>query len=962
MHAGACLESNAIEELASGTLDSARHQRAMEHLDSCATCRHRVAIATHRRAGPNDAPPFALSPGDQFARYVVVKVLGAGAMGVVYAAIDPELDRKVALKLVRGAVGAGATVPMQARVLREAKAAAALAHPNVVVIYEVGRFAGHPFIAMELVEGGTVRDWLAATSRSQADVLAMFLQVGEGLAAAHEAGIVHRDLKPDNILVGRDGRPRIADFGLARQVLEPTEEPPPAPTVQTARASGPPAAPDVLAAATDGADASSRSGSSERGAWSRGLLGTPAYMSPEQWRAEPVDARSDQYAFAVSLYEGLYGVQPRPGGIRDALASHAKERRVSSQVYRALLRATETDPAKRFPDVAALLRALTDATARRGHARLAALAAVLVASAVTIGAVAARAVHGSAHGSGATPPGAVSPTPAGFTLRPTDAQRITFADGCQEFPAFTPDGARLVYAAEGSRAEHLMVRTLADGAERALTRGVTFDFAAAISPDGSRVAFLRVDSDGKEVATYVVDLEGRTEPRRVAGGGTRPSFSPDGSAVWAGSKRHPARYDLVTGEATRTLDSPPNAEMPLVHELPDGRVLATYPGANWSSLAGVAVFSSAGQMTWLAQVEAEEVLALSPDGKFVLGARETSTYGRELFALPLDGGAMISVPSSAAPATKGLAFSPDGHRVAWSACTGVWSLGHLDAKGAFVELARRDWDESAAAAVPGTNRLAAISSRGGVPALWLLDRWGREAPRHVWSGDPGHAPREVDVSPDGSLAVVGTKAGLVVVHLDDGRDRPLTTNAEDASPRFRRDGREVVFTRMLPGGAPQVSVVDVEGGEAQPLLEPDTRQAAPSPVDDRLVYLAGHADPRLPMIVDLATHRARPLSPKLEKRIYLFPAFSPDGRRVALVVGDTRLVEVDVATGAVLRDVDAEGLIGAPLYLGDELWVPRMSSRGNVWMAALGASDDGSPGVAAPPVTAGEAAAGTALE
>ncbi|PCC74076.1 Serine/threonine protein kinase [Nannocystis exedens] len=267
-------------------------------------------------------------------RYHVLGQLGAGGMGVVYTAYDPDLDRKVALKLLR-AEGHAAS---PGRLLREAHALARLSHPNVVQIHDTGAIDGRIFIAMELVRGVDLRTWLAQP-RSPAEVLRVFLDAGRGLAAAHEAGFVHRDFKPDNVLVGADGRARVADFGLVRQHDEPE---------------GPAAS------------------EPDRGTLSRSLtmtgalLGTPAYMSPEQHRGGTADARSDQFSFCVALWEALHGQRPfagdSPAAITAAMQAGqlrpARGAGVPGELTRILARGLAHDPERRYPNMQALLAAL----------------------------------------------------------------------------------------------------------------------------------------------------------------------------------------------------------------------------------------------------------------------------------------------------------------------------------------------------------------------------------------------------------------------------------------------------------------------------------------------------------------------------------------------------------------------------------------------------------------------------
>src|SRR5215472_6444224 len=198
-----------------------------------------------------------LAPGRNIGRYAVLSTLGEGGMGVVYAAYDPELDRKVAVKVLRERLGDAAE--LGARLLREAQAMARLSHPNVVSVHDVGRFEDKVFVAMEFIDGRTLGDWVKEKPRSWREVLGVFRQAGKGLAAAHSAGLVHRDFKPGNVLVGKDDSVKVTDFGLA---FTPN-------------------------------DRSTASGIA--------IAGTPAYMAPEQLRGETPDPRADQYSFCVAL-------------------------------------------------------------------------------------------------------------------------------------------------------------------------------------------------------------------------------------------------------------------------------------------------------------------------------------------------------------------------------------------------------------------------------------------------------------------------------------------------------------------------------------------------------------------------------------------------------------------------------------------------------------------------------------
>ncbi|MEM7160229.1 MAG: tetratricopeptide repeat protein [Myxococcota bacterium] len=279
----------------------------------------------------------------QLGRFEVTSRLGAGASGVVYAAYDPKLERKIALKLLRpdGDLGDGA----RQRLIREAQALARLSHPHVVSVHDVGDVDDRVFIAMELLEGGTLRQWVDAERRSVESVVAAYIDAGTGLAAAHAAGLVHRDFKPDNVLLDDRGRARVVDFGLAREQIDP----------------GMSVTEAVITAELPHTEVVTRL--TQTGA----MLGTPAYMAPEQMAGRPADARTDQYSFCVSLYEALYGERPFEGDTLPALALAAQKgvvrpaspgRSVPAWIRRAILIGLKPDPAARHRNMNALLACL----------------------------------------------------------------------------------------------------------------------------------------------------------------------------------------------------------------------------------------------------------------------------------------------------------------------------------------------------------------------------------------------------------------------------------------------------------------------------------------------------------------------------------------------------------------------------------------------------------------------------
>ena len=311
-------------------------------------------------------PPAPEAP-QQIGRFMVLSTLGRGGMGVVYTAYDPELDRKVALKLVHLRGDAEHLALARERLLHEAQTMAQLSHPNVVAVYEVGSVDDQVFLAMEYVRGDSLRVWLQ-TPRPWRELLAVFLQAGAGLDAAHKAGIVHRDFKPDNALVDREGRVRVVDFGLAeqREVLNLRDS-----SVSRSTGSAGAAPPDTAASvnmrlAAGLQELSPGTLSSMHRTGGR-LVGTPAYMAPEQHLGGVADARADQFSFCAALYEALYGERPFPGAtlgeLRMSLIAgrmHTPPPRspVPPWLRKILVRGLATDPERRWPDMRALLAAL----------------------------------------------------------------------------------------------------------------------------------------------------------------------------------------------------------------------------------------------------------------------------------------------------------------------------------------------------------------------------------------------------------------------------------------------------------------------------------------------------------------------------------------------------------------------------------------------------------------------------
>ncbi len=342
---GECPPEDALVRFAEGLAAPSERAALEEHLGWCHACAIAFAHAAHTGASEPHASdttaPAVRRPGDRLGRYTVLGIVGSGGLGVVHATYDPQLDRRVAVKLVKDfAHDEGA----RQRLLDEARVLAKLSHPNVVQVYDAGiDHDGAVFVVMELVEGQTVAEWLRAEPRAWPAVRDVFLQAAAGLGAVHAVGLVHRDFKPSNAILDARGRVRVLDFGLARPVAAPTQEDP------------------ALAG--------------DRAPHTR-LAGTPAYMAPEQFRGEPIDHRADQFAFGVALYEALHGRRPFEGSelaaLRQAVLAGARrpppaDSRAPAWLSAAVWRMLEPDRERRFASFDEVVRALEHD--RRSRAR-----------------------------------------------------------------------------------------------------------------------------------------------------------------------------------------------------------------------------------------------------------------------------------------------------------------------------------------------------------------------------------------------------------------------------------------------------------------------------------------------------------------------------------------------------------------------------------------------------------------
>lgn len=454
-----CPPAEQLLEFAAGRLSDDSQAGVESHIDGCAACR-----ASLSSLAKGDVPSTS------FGRYRLETVLGSGGMGIVYRAWDPQLARPVAIKVVRGS---GADTQLRARLVREAQSLARLSHPNVCHVYDVGTEDEEVWVAMELIDGTTLRQW-AAAERTRDELLEVLLGSAEGIAAAHASGLIHRDIKPENVLVTRGGRPVVTDFGLAR--IDIPVDP-----------NGSTMSGDPLMTATGA------------------IVGTPAYLAPEQLTGDPLDARVDQFAWATMAWELLTGTRPFPiiAAIRlDAIrAGVTPPPALDKELAAALVRAMALNPKDRWPSMRELIDALRAKPAGERPSRtpiIAGAAAVLAAGATLVAWQALKSDQ-------PRPSGAAVTAPADATPAPDPTKRAEIAPSPPAAPAPAPAPAPTA---------------IDDGTAEAPT---TARRAPAPMP----------------VANRTTDLAGKAAPR--PGAGPKPPPAPTGGSPAATTTTQPVQ-------------------------------------------------------------------------------------------------------------------------------------------------------------------------------------------------------------------------------------------------------------------------------------------------------------------------------------------------------------------------------------------------------------------------------------
>jgi len=775
-----------------------------------------------------------LAVGQRLGDYVVEAPLGAGGMGEVYRARDTRLEREVALKLLPPAFAADPD--RRARFEREAKLLAALNHPGIAHLYGFEEKDGQPFLALELAEGEDLHARIARGRLPAEEAVAVARQVAEALEAAHEKGIVHRDLKPANVVVAADGQVKVLDFGLAK------------------------------AWSGDGAgplsgDATHSPTLAHSGTQAGVLLGTAAYMAPEQARGKPVDKRADVWAFGVLLFEMLSGRRLFDGEtITDVLAAVVRQeidwsalpRETPARVLALLRRCLERDPKLRLRDIGEARIALAVAPE---PAPSTGVAPAGVSRRRTVVLVASASGAALALGYGLGRRGAPA---GGASAEALSVTRIT-SSGNVIGAAISPDGRLVAYAEAEQGEQSLWLRQLATGQTLRLVPNRTEAYwGHTFTPDGNSIVFGLKGSQDRDGAFYSISTLGGAQRKLASGIDSPPAFSPDGSRMAWVRSRHPAPDDSAL-MVSRSDGS--DARALAVFRLPERVAPLFFTGPSWSpdgrriacavarvaagmrdgggKLVAVSVddgrietliepgWSSATQVAWLPDASGLLVVATEALGDpgqvwFVPQPHgsprrvTTDLLDYRIVSLTADGRSLVTVGADALSSI--FLGSTDGgarlRRLTSSRADGLFGIGFT-----------------------GDGRLVYTSGDGGRDALWVTSLDGAER-SPLASGDGlAHDPQ---LAPTGQVfffARTSASAEIRSLSLDGGAPRVVATGAFDRGLAVSPDGRKLVYTAVREGELRLLHVA-TDGGTPELVSEDPAEMPAFSPDGKRLAFYA----------------------------------------------------------------------------------------------------------------------------
>ncbi len=885
---------------------------------------HPVAVIADGNPRPESAVTAAVQfpAGLEIGQYRIESKLGEGGMSTVWLALDTKLGRRVAIKFLSDNL---ADAEARRRFQREAQMASSLNHPHIVSVHDIGEFEGRQYLVTEYVDGGTLKDWIKDKRRTPKEVAELLTGVADGLAAAHQAGILHRDIKPMNILVARNGYAKLADFGLAKLAENGTID-------LAARLPEGPTRPGLI-------------------------LGTIAYMSPEQASGQPLDSRSDIFSFGIVLYETLSGKRPF-GGRTDLevlkTIIHGELPPLSEEVpetYRNVVeKALEKSPAERYQSMREMVVDL-----RRGQRSEESSPAppkskpkptapkIWLKFGVGIFAIALIALGalGIYRRLRPQPPQEqANLTPVPFTALPGEATS----------PAFSPDGSRIAFAWNGdpkggAKGFDLYVKGLGSETLLRLTQHPSEWISPTWSPDGTQIAFHRVD--GADTGIYLVSALGGPERK------LRSTQMPDAdlsTISWSPNGKWIAFADVAPGEehlriyllSTETGDTEriPNTSKCLGQGLPafshSGDHLAYWCSLNAGDTGDEAELYSLplpdGEPRVIASIRAyPKGLTWSADDKRLIYSFWDVSYKLGEVTVANSSIEQLAFAGSATQPT----VSPKGDKLAFSAQylpINIWRRDLLHPKSPAVELIPSSRGQFDAQYSPDGKRIAFASFRSGTMGVWISNEDGSNLVQisnpHVESGSP-------QWSPDGNKIAFDTRPldrwEIYVADTAEGIPKKLITNISGVfRPHWSRDGKWIYFSSREPGRM-GVYRCPASGGDAIALSKDIDGLSPQESIDGTTIYFASHEDKSTLKKVLL------PGQPNTESNVDGLPRLS-DSSHWTLSPGGIYFVPAEAPRS--IRYFDFATRQIRPIFEADkDLWRGLSVSPDGRWMLYSQASD-----------------------